>query len=82
MDLLPDALLRRFFLENDIVLVKVRKGNAAPYSYVAPENKRDGEILLEEIAAALNSMYFSHEDCVRTIESLFEKHGGIKRNRD
>ena len=45
-----------------------------------PEDENDRAALLEEIADALNRLYFSSADCVSYIESLFEKNNG-KRNR-
>lgn len=76
--MLPDELLRRFFRENGIVLSAVKRNGGG--QYVVPEDEKDRAALLEEIADALNRLYFSSADCVSYIESLFEKNNG-KRNR-
>ena len=77
--MLPDELLRRFFRENGIVLSAVKR-NGGGGQYVVPEDENDRAALPEEIADALNRLYFSSADCVSYIESLFEKNNG-KRNR-
>lgn len=71
MELLPDDLLRRFFRENGIVLSAVKRNGRG--QYVVPEDEKDRAALPEEIADALNRLYFSSADCVSYIESLFEK---------
>ena len=76
--MLPDDLLRRFFRENGIVLSAVKRNGGG--QYVVPEDEKDRAALPEEIADALNRLYFSSADCVSYIESLFEKNNG-KRNR-
>ena len=78
MELLPDDLLRRFFRENGIVLSAVKRNGGG--QYVVPDDEKDRAALPEEIADALNWLYFSSADCVSYIESLFEKNNG-KRNR-
>lgn len=78
MELLPDDLLRRFFRENGVVLSAVKRNGGG--QYVVPEDEKDRAALPEEIADALNRLYFSSADCVSYIESLFEKNNG-KRNR-
>ncbi len=69
--MLPDDLLRRFFRENGIVLSAVKRNGRG--QYVVPEDEKDRAALPEEIADALNRLYFSSADCVSYIESLFEK---------
>ena len=76
--MLPDELLRRFFRENGIVLSAVKRNGGG--QYVVQEDDKDRAAIREEIADALNRLYFSSADCVSYIESLFEKNNG-KRNR-
>ncbi len=78
MDRLAKDLFLQFLKEKNIILVSVEKIKSDSCEFVLPNSAEQKELLLEDIVACMNGMYFSADDFVLSMQQVFKRHDLVK----